>query len=362
MVGVLIRMKLVLLRNSMTGERATWMIFLWTWRIDCRRHHACSEPLLSAHLSVAVDILALVYAMWLLGWILGRIPVGGQSALRADYFRFLPIPRLRLATGLLGTASSQHWNGGHAASLCQLGDLRRPTWCGSNPHCHPGHGLTTPVCSALLTCRNQHLQCGRAIQSRWRNCRTPAGYHALCSPGPVGHHCWDHPIRYLANRTSSSAFFDYPASPFKLGPGRCRGCLPIQLAGSSGRADGPGGNNSPLVCRLEPTAFPAREQPATIVRGSSGNTARSHHTWRWRAFSGATMGAINKEVRTWWRDPSHMVKIFLPIGWALLWCLSPLTFGSTLALPFTAPALALMAMTSSANLYGEEGRRSGSRC
>lgn len=67
------------------------------------------------------------------------------------------------------------------------------------------------------------------------------------------------------------------------------------------------------------------------------------------------MGAISKEGRTWWRDPSHVVKIFLPVGWALLWCFSPLTFGSTLALPFTAPALALMAMTSSANLYGEEG-------
>jgi len=92
-----------------------------------------------------------------------------------------------------------------------------------------------------------------------------------------------------------------------------------------------------------------------IVRGSRWNAAQANNRLLQRAFSGRTMGVLVKEVRTWWRDPSRTTKIVLPLSWALIWCVLPLTFGSTLLLPFAAPAIALMAMASSANLYGEDG-------
>ncbi|HEY6406593.1 MAG TPA: hypothetical protein VIY29_03890, partial [Ktedonobacteraceae bacterium] len=104
MVGVLIHMKLVVLRNSMTGGRAASMIIGGLGGLIFAAITLFLSTSLSTHPSVAIDVLALMYAMWLLGWILGPILVGGQSALRPDHFTLLPIPRFRLAIGLLGTA------------------------------------------------------------------------------------------------------------------------------------------------------------------------------------------------------------------------------------------------------------------
>jgi hypothetical protein len=101
-VGVLIQMKLVVLRNSMTGGRAASMIFGGLGGLVLAAVTLVLSTTLSPHSSVMVDVLALVYAMWLLGWILGPILVGGQSALRPYHFTLLPIPRFRLAIGLLG--------------------------------------------------------------------------------------------------------------------------------------------------------------------------------------------------------------------------------------------------------------------
>lgn len=104
MVGVLIRMKLVLLRNSMTGVRAALMVIGGLSGLILAAGTLLLSIVLSARSSALMDILALIYTVWLLGWILGPILVGGQSGLRPDHFRLLPIPRLRLALGLLGTA------------------------------------------------------------------------------------------------------------------------------------------------------------------------------------------------------------------------------------------------------------------
>ena len=49
------------------------------------------------------DLLGVVYALWLLGWVVGPV-WAGAPVLRAEHFALLPVPRLRLATGLLGAA------------------------------------------------------------------------------------------------------------------------------------------------------------------------------------------------------------------------------------------------------------------
>ena len=104
MVGVLIRMKLAVLRHSMTGSQAAWMVTGGCVGLVL----AAGTVLLSAlpfdHPWVVGDLLAVTYGMWLLGWMIGPIVMGGPSVLQAEHFALLPIPRPRLAIDLLGAA------------------------------------------------------------------------------------------------------------------------------------------------------------------------------------------------------------------------------------------------------------------
>ena len=71
--------------------------------------------------------------------------------------------------------------------------------------------------------------------------------------------------------------------------------------------------------------------------------------------SGAVGAVSVKELRTWWRDPLRVQTIAVSLPWALGTCLLPLTFGSKVLLPWAGPAMALTAVTSSVNLYGQDG-------
>lgn len=105
MVGLLIRMKLTVVRHSMTGRRAGEMVLaallgltLAGFTIWLALHHF-RLPLIST------DLLAVALAVWALGWALGPVLFGGGvEALRPEHFSLLPIPPRRLATGLLGAA------------------------------------------------------------------------------------------------------------------------------------------------------------------------------------------------------------------------------------------------------------------
>ncbi|MDG4830891.1 hypothetical protein O7627_16465 [Solwaraspora sp. WMMD1047] len=105
MAGVLIRMKLAILRNQMTGWRAWRMVgggllgllaafaTIWLGAIDL------GDPDASAAL------LALVLAGWTVGWFLGPVLLGGSDeTLRPEYFRTIPVTARELATGLLASA------------------------------------------------------------------------------------------------------------------------------------------------------------------------------------------------------------------------------------------------------------------
>lgn len=354
MVGVLIRMKLVLLRNSMTGGRAASMIFGGLGGLTAATITLALSISLPAHLSVAIDMLALVYAMWLLGWILGPILVGGQSALRADHFRLLPIPRLRLATGLLGTAFLSI---GTAVTLLAFVSLVTfAVQLGVGPTLVAIPAMVLQLLFVLLFSRVATSIFSAVVQSRVGGAIAglllAAVLFILQGQWVVIAAIIKSGVLQTGLPPALSAIIRVLPSSWAL--------IAVEAASQSNWLEVLAQLSGLAVIIILLFAVWSRllvlpGDARTIVRGSSGNRAPARHTWRGRAFSEATMGAISKEVRTWWRDPSHMVKIFLPIGWALLWCLSPLTFGSMLALPFTAPALALMAMTSSANIYAEEG-------
>nr|WP_062331494.1 hypothetical protein [Herbidospora sakaeratensis] len=98
MVGVLIAMKIRVLRHSIGGSRAAGMVM----------GGLAGLALAIGTIVVAGldgDLLAAVFAVWLFGWMLGPVYTGGgDESVRPEHFSLLPIDPRRLALGLLGTA------------------------------------------------------------------------------------------------------------------------------------------------------------------------------------------------------------------------------------------------------------------
>ncbi|MEU5863324.1 hypothetical protein ABZ815_19295 [Nonomuraea sp. NPDC047529] len=92
------RMKVAILRHAFRGTRAQTAstgATLGSLLAAGTIYLAFTDP----------DLLAAAYAIWLLGWILGPVFMGGgDETLRPEYFTMLGLPPRRLATGLLVAA------------------------------------------------------------------------------------------------------------------------------------------------------------------------------------------------------------------------------------------------------------------
>ncbi|WP_066361328.1 hypothetical protein [Herbidospora mongoliensis] len=102
MVGVLIAMKLRVLRHSISGSRAAGMVMGGVAGLVL----AIGTIVLAASSGeVGADLLAAVFAVWLFGWMLGPVYTGGgDESVRPEHFALLPVHPRKLALGLLGTA------------------------------------------------------------------------------------------------------------------------------------------------------------------------------------------------------------------------------------------------------------------
>ncbi|MCO8273198.1 hypothetical protein M1L60_21640 [Actinoplanes sp. TRM 88003] len=98
MALVLIRMKLAVLSNSMTGGQAAWMVVGAVLGLA-----AAAATIGLAFAGDAGDLLAGAAVLWLLGWVACPL-LGGSAVLRPGHFALLPLPRRRLAAGLLAVA------------------------------------------------------------------------------------------------------------------------------------------------------------------------------------------------------------------------------------------------------------------
>ncbi|MDA0638386.1 hypothetical protein OUY22_33695, partial [Nonomuraea sp. MCN248] len=104
MAGVLIRMKLALIRNQMTGLRGFRMLLgglLGALGLLATVRLATTWP-------DQPQLAALAFAIWTAGWLVAPFFGGGtDETLRPEYFRMAPVPARRLAAALLaGSAVS----------------------------------------------------------------------------------------------------------------------------------------------------------------------------------------------------------------------------------------------------------------
>jgi ABC-2 type transport system permease protein len=104
-VGVLIGMKLRVLRNSLRGTAAA--SFAIGGFVGLAVAVACLL-LIAGHpggTAVGTDIASAIFAVWTLGWLFGPVLTGGgDETLRPENFALLPIRPHRLAVGLLGAS------------------------------------------------------------------------------------------------------------------------------------------------------------------------------------------------------------------------------------------------------------------
>lgn len=90
-VLTLVKLKLTLLRRSMTGSRGAWMI-TGPWAGVCLALSTIAlSALYSASAAILGDLLGVVYALWMVGWIVGPV-WGGAPLLRTEHFGLIPLP------------------------------------------------------------------------------------------------------------------------------------------------------------------------------------------------------------------------------------------------------------------------------
>ncbi|MFD8494200.1 hypothetical protein [Amycolatopsis sp. NPDC059657] len=104
MVGVFVGMKLRVMRHSLRGNRKAGTIIGGVLGLIAAIITLSYGTVSFANPGTSVDLLASIYALWLLGWILGPVMMGGDETLRPEHFSLLPLSGRKLATGLLAAS------------------------------------------------------------------------------------------------------------------------------------------------------------------------------------------------------------------------------------------------------------------
>ncbi|GAA2962032.1 hypothetical protein [Actinokineospora diospyrosa] len=344
MAGVLIRMKLAVLRHTIAGPKATWML---TGGLVGLAIAAGTIALATADAApgTVADLLAVTFAIWAFGWMLGPA-FGGDPVLRAEQFALEPVPRTRLALGLLGAAfvgvTTAVTLVAFTALVVYAARLGILSVVVSIP------ALVLQLTLVVLLSRLAARFFGALARSRAGAAVTAvitATMMVLSQSGWVVFIALDVVLETGFSRTTSLVIRALPSSwgviaveaaarkdwLWVVGPLVALAGLVVLLVLLWGRVLGP------------------QRLARPVVRGSSAARAAK---WTDR---GPTAAVYVKEVRTWLRDPLRVQSLVVAPAFALLSGLLPLMFDSTALLPFVGAITALMAATVSSNLYGQDG-------
>jgi hypothetical protein len=343
----LVRLKLTLLRRSMTGSRGGWMV---TGAVigGCLALGTIALSALYASTATLGDLLGVVYALWMAGWIVGPV-WGGAPLVRTEHFALIPVPRRQLALGLLGAAFAGITTVVTLLALISL--VVFGARLGVLPALVAVPAVILELVLLVVLSRLAVTGFGQVARSRVGAAVVGvliAGLLILSQSG------W---MLVLAVRTSgllgtgvTPAF----ATLVRALPSGW-GLYAVEAAGRSGWLTAAGvlaglvAANALLLLAWSWKLGAPRTARAT-VRGGRRVLIR-----RTGPLSGPVGAVTVKELRTWWRDPLRVQSLAVGLPWALGTCLLPLTFGSKLLLPWAAPAIALTSTVSVVNLYGFDG-------
>ncbi|MFG1871518.1 hypothetical protein [Micromonospora arborensis] len=347
MADALIRMRLAVLRRDLSGPRAVWMFSGAVAGTGLAIGTIGVATLAAERPDTVLDLLAVVFAAWTVGWMVGPA-YGGQPVLRAEQFALQPVPRHRLAVGLLGAALVGPTSA--VTLIAFTATLAFAVRYGSVPVLVAVPGVLLQLVLVVLLSRLTGRMFGALSRSR-----VGAAVSAVISAvmlvalscGWIVFAAVD-AVRATGIDSGFSAALRVLPSSWALvavGAAARRDWLMVLL---------------PLLALVALVALlwqawcrslsPARWSGPT-VRGSAAMRA-APRGW---ASRGTTAAVLVKELRTWGRDSQRVHSLVLAPTFAVLTCLTPLVFGSTALLPFLGVVTVVMALVTSANLYAQDG-------
>lgn len=347
-VLILVRLKLTLLRRSMTGGRGAWMVAGAVLGVFLAVAAIVLSALYDASPAVLGDLLGVVYALWMAGWMVGPV-WSGAPLVRAEHFALIPVPRGRLALGLLGAAFAGITT---AVTLLAFSSLVVfGARLGVLPTLIAVPAVLLELALVVLLSRLAVTGFGQVSRSRAGAALTGvllAGLLILTQSG------WMLAVAVRTSGLVSTGVTPVFAAVVRALPSGW-GLYAVELAGRSDWLAAAGvlaGLIAAVAALLLAWSWRLGSPRAARATIRGGRRARIRQTG---PLSGPVGAVTVRELHTWWRDPLRVQAIAVAVPWALGTAALPLSFGSKILLPWAGPALALTAAVSSVSLFGLDG-------
>lgn len=318
----LARMKLALLRRSLRGTQRHMTITGVTLGL------AAAAGTLYVSATGDARTLAGAYAVWMLGWALGPVTMGGiDGSLRPEHFALLGLRPRRLATGLLSAAFVG------LAPLVSLVALAGLLVLGVR---HGPGAVLTAVPAVVLQLGLFVLLSRTTTELLRLSLRSRLGaVGAGLINGLV--------LAALCQVWVFLAVFDQQGVP---------GVVMHLPSGWGARAAQ--GDLGALAALAVVDVVLLAVWGALMTRGSAGARAsgRPHRPIAARTPQGAI---VAKELRTWSRDLARSFQVVFGLAFAVGFGAMPLLLGWSGMLPFAGPVFIAMTAAITSNLYGSDG-------
>jgi ABC-2 type transport system permease protein len=348
MVGVLIRMKLAVLRHSMSGRRAADMIGGGVLGLAL----AVGTIWLALHewpvAGLPLDLVAAAFALWVVGWLFGPVLFGGgDETLRPEHLSLLPIPPRRLATGLLATAFLGVAPAVALVAFTALVVAAIPL----------GAAATLVAVPAVLLQLVFVVLASRfvtAVLSQLMRAKIGAILAAVISGGILAltHTGWV--LKPTIQLALTAGFPDHLSDWVRRLPSGW-GIVAIEAAQ---RGDWPlvagallGLAALSALAMLGWSALLVRRLSHRTASGRPPRTTGAGRTVR----AGAVRAVAGRDLRTASRDLMRFHYLVFALVYAFAFCLLPLIVHLPIFVPFIGVAFGIWAAAVSANLYGEDG-------
>lgn len=341
-------MKLALTRHSVTGSRAIWA---WTGTtvgalLATGVVVLAAWPLQPA--SIVPDLLAIAYLTWLIGWVIGPVMTPGP-ALRPAHLAMLPLPRHRLAVGLLLAGFVGLTTAVTVLLFASL--VVYATRLGLVPALLAVPLVALQVALLVLLSRVAHVGFGRLARARSGAALNGVLLGTVLVLSQSG---WMLLVGLMSSGVLVQGFPDGVSAALRWAPsGWALAAVEAAAAGDWGRAAlvvMAMLTLAAVLLAIWGTSLGEARGARALVRGTAlGRSPRAF------PFDSPVGAIVLKELRSWWRDPARSAALSAPLAFGVLTAVLPLTFGTALLLPWAGALIAIMSASWMANLYAFDG-------
>ncbi len=356
MVGELIRLRFAIQRHTLGWKRLLGLVLgvaaaAGTW----------AGTLLAAP-GARADVLLLVLALWLVGWVVGPVLTSGASVLRPEYFTLLPLERRRLGAGLLASVFVGVGAAVTTAGMLALAGYGAAVASGPRVLAAIAVGLVGAVLLVVLTValsRTVYALLGAAMRSRLGVEIAAIQYGLLVATLFAGWVVvW--PLMDFGPAFLRDGFTGLGAGAVTAVLGWSPSGWPLRAVGAA--AAGGVGTAVRLLGLLALAAGLTVAAAVRLLTTHTGNrTARRRHRpvgsrRPWGVLPATPWGAVTgKELRSWWRDPWRGLEVRTSFWSGIFLAGFAAAAGVPQLAAFAGIGVAVMVALSGANLYRQDG-------